>query len=103
MTLPAKIEINGETYIKESYLAWKEHGNNQPLKSDVRANAKCKLRSIMIERGMNNGDLARVTGISYPTIKSYSDNASAPSVYKAQTIAKALGLSISDIWDVELS
>lgn len=99
MVMPAKIEINGEIYIKESSL---EKKHNQ-LRSNVRPDAKCNLRSIMIEREINCADLAKATGITITTISNYANNVGSPNVLKAQLIANALQVSISDIWNVGIA
>ena len=57
------------------------------------------LRTRMKESGMNQQDLAIVTGLSQRAISSYICNNSTPSLTAAVRIADALGCSVYDLID----
>jgi putative transcriptional regulator len=55
------------------------------------------LIKIRKEKGLTQGDLARLSGISRRMIGYYETNPAKPSINKAKLLAKALGVSIEDL------
>jgi len=60
---------------------------------------KCKLKIIMIEKGIRQYELAELTGISRSNINLIANGKQDPSLENAMIIAEALGVSIYDIWE----
>lgn len=58
---------------------------------------ECKLKEILDDRGIMIKWLAERSGVNRNTIHSYI-NGKTPSLDKAYSIAKTLGLSVYDIW-----
>jgi lambda repressor-like predicted transcriptional regulator len=61
---------------------------------------KCKLDEIIKERGIKITWLSERSGVKRTTIHTYM-NGGIPQLDKAYAIAKALGLTVYDIWPLE--
>ncbi|WP_144561448.1 helix-turn-helix transcriptional regulator [Bacillus mycoides] len=59
---------------------------------------KCRLKVILAERMMKQSDLAKITGITDQTLSMIARGKSEPTLRVALRIAKALNLSVEDIW-----
>ena len=55
------------------------------------------LRNARIERGLTQAELAELIGIAQPTLAQYENDAKAPNVNLAGTIAEVLGLTVDDL------
>lgn len=59
---------------------------------------KCYLKPILIERGLNNRQLADKTGLNECSISRYTNGERVPNALDAIKIANVLGVNISEIW-----
>lgn len=59
---------------------------------------KCRLRVILAERELKQGELAEKVGISATTLSALVNNRNLPTLPVAYQIAEALGMRIEDIW-----
>jgi putative transcriptional regulator len=62
---------------------------------------KCRLRVILAEKEMRQGELCEVAKVSRPALSSLVNNNSLPSFEVAYRIAEALDMRIEEIWRKE--
>ncbi len=62
-----------------------------------------KMKQIRSEKGMTQRQLSDATGISERQICVIENGAATPGLDSANAIAKALGVQIEDIWQLEVS
>ncbi|WP_091742669.1 helix-turn-helix transcriptional regulator [Marininema mesophilum] len=63
-----------------------------------RSRYKCRIKIILFERDIQQGEFADSIGISQATISALANNNYEPSFHNARLIAKALNLSVEEIW-----
>ncbi|MCE0553420.1 helix-turn-helix transcriptional regulator [Bacillus thuringiensis] len=59
---------------------------------------KCKLKIILAERMLKQSDLAKLVGITDQTLSMIARGKSEPTLRVALRIAKALDLTVEEIW-----
>ncbi|MEW9574804.1 helix-turn-helix transcriptional regulator [Bacillus toyonensis] len=59
---------------------------------------KCKLKIILAERLLKQSDLAKLVGITDQTLSMIARGKSEPTLRVALRIAKALDLTVEEIW-----
>ncbi|MBG9540425.1 helix-turn-helix transcriptional regulator [Bacillus thuringiensis] len=59
---------------------------------------KCKLKVILAERMLKQSDLAKLVGITDQTLSMIARGKSEPTLRVALRIAKALDLTVEEIW-----
>jgi putative transcriptional regulator len=59
---------------------------------------KNKIREIRKQRGLRQADLARIVGVFQSEISEIECGRRRPSIYLAKRIAKALGVSLDDLF-----
>lgn len=64
---------------------------------------KCKLKIILAERLLKQSDLAKLVGITDQTLSMIARGKSEPTLRVALRIAKALDLTVEEIWIEEES
>jgi putative transcriptional regulator len=69
----------------------------------VKVEFKNRIREVRREKGLRQVDLARMVGVFQSEISEIECGKRVPSVYLAKRIAKALGVSLDDLFFLELS
>ncbi|MEM2914194.1 MAG: helix-turn-helix transcriptional regulator [Candidatus Bathyarchaeia archaeon] len=64
----------------------------------VKVGFENRLREIRIRKGLRQADLARMIGVFQSEISEIETGKRKPSVYLAKRIAKALGVSLDDLF-----
>ena len=64
----------------------------------VKVNFKSRIREIRRQKGLRQVDLARMVGVFQSEISEIECGKRVPSVYLAKKIAKALGVSLDDLF-----
>ncbi|MFT9116535.1 MAG: helix-turn-helix domain-containing protein [Sporolactobacillus sp.] len=59
---------------------------------------KCRLKVILAERDMKQGELIKKVGVSRATMSQLVNGKTLPNFETAYAISEALGLKIEDIW-----
>ena len=60
----------------------------------------CNLKYYMKKKGITFVQLEELTGVSYKSLKRYSDGVTLPKLDKAFDIAYCLGVKIDQIWSI---
>ena len=62
-----------------------------------------RLRVLLADRGMSQVELAEQSGVTRQSVNNYMTRGTSPSLSKAVSIARALGVSVDDLVDKPIS
>lgn len=78
-------------------IRWLPNNSENMTEQECKKEFGLRLRKIMEIKGVTQDDLSEKTGIAQPILSNYIRGKNAPSFYRVDKIAKALGCSVDDL------